>query len=71
MSDWLCIIRPPRATFIADMRADERAVMEEHFAYVERLLGGAGCCSPGRRSIRRSGRRCWPDATDRSRLARR
>ncbi|MDP9258001.1 MAG: YciI family protein [Actinomycetota bacterium] len=39
MSDWLCIIRPPRATFIADMRDDERAVMSEHFAYLERLLG--------------------------------
>jgi hypothetical protein len=30
MSDWLCIIRPPRATFISDMRDDERAVMREH-----------------------------------------
>ena len=39
MSDWLCIIRPPRLTFISDMRDDERAVMREHFAYLERLLG--------------------------------
>jgi uncharacterized protein len=38
MSDWLCIIRPPRATFIADASEDERAVMGEHFAYLERLL---------------------------------
>jgi uncharacterized protein YciI len=38
MSDWLCIIRPPRPTFISDMRDEERAVMAEHFAYLERLL---------------------------------
>jgi uncharacterized protein len=39
MPEWLCIIRPPRATFIADMRDDERAVMAEHFAYLQGLLG--------------------------------
>ena len=39
MSDWLCIIRQPRATFNADMREDERALMSEHFAYLQRLLG--------------------------------
>jgi uncharacterized protein len=39
MSDWLCIIRPPRPTFISDMSDDERAVMRDHFAYLQRLLG--------------------------------
>jgi uncharacterized protein len=39
MSDWLCIIRPPRPTFISDMTDDERAVMHEHFGYLQQLLG--------------------------------
>jgi uncharacterized protein YciI len=39
MSDWLCIIRPPRPTFITDMSEDEAALMREHFAYLSRLLG--------------------------------
>jgi uncharacterized protein YciI len=38
MPEWLCIIRPPRATFAADMRDDERRVMQEHFAYLQGLL---------------------------------
>ena len=38
MSEWLCIIRPPRATFISDMSEHERAVMSEHFAYLQGLL---------------------------------
>jgi uncharacterized protein YciI len=38
MSDWLCIIRPPRATFISDMREHERALMGEHFGYLRQLL---------------------------------
>jgi uncharacterized protein len=39
MSDWLCIIRPPRPTFIEDMRDDEQDVMRDHLAYLRRLLG--------------------------------
>jgi uncharacterized protein YciI len=39
VNDWLCIIRPPRPSFISDMRDDERALMGEHFAYLERLVG--------------------------------
>ena len=38
MSDWVCIIRPPRATFVSDMRDDERAVMRD-----EGSLLLAGC----------------------------
>ncbi|HET6173741.1 MAG TPA: YciI family protein [Gaiellales bacterium] len=38
MSDWLCIIRPPRPTFIGDMSEEERTVMGEHFAYLQGLL---------------------------------
>jgi uncharacterized protein YciI len=38
MGDWLCIIRPPRPTFISDMSDRERALMGEHFAYLQRLL---------------------------------
>jgi uncharacterized protein YciI len=38
VAEWLCIIRPPRATFVADMRDDERELMSEHFAYLQALL---------------------------------
>ena len=38
MSEWLCIIRPPRPTFMDDASADEQRVMEEHFAYLGHLL---------------------------------
>jgi uncharacterized protein len=38
MSEWLCIIRPPRPTFMDDASAEEERVMEEHFAYLQRLL---------------------------------
>jgi uncharacterized protein YciI len=38
VSEWLCIIRPPRASFMEDMTPAEREVMEEHFAYVKSLL---------------------------------
>jgi hypothetical protein len=48
MSDWLCIIRPPRATFISDMRDDDRAGMREHLAYLERLLGEGRLLLAGR-----------------------
>ena len=38
MSHWLCIIRPPRATFMDDSTPDEDRVMSDHFAYLEGLL---------------------------------
>jgi uncharacterized protein len=38
MSEWLCIIRPPRPTFIEDASPEEQDVMREHFAYLKSLL---------------------------------
>ena len=38
MSEWLCIIRPPRPTFMHDASPEEDEVMGEHFAYLEQLL---------------------------------
>jgi hypothetical protein len=38
VTHWLCIIRPPRPTFMQDMTEDERAVMSAHFEYLEGLL---------------------------------
>ena len=38
MSDWLCIIRPPRPTFMDDSTPEEDAVMRAHFAYLAGLL---------------------------------
>ena len=38
MSEWLCIIRPPRPTFMDDASAEEERVMEKHFAYLQELL---------------------------------
>ena len=38
MSDWLCIIRPPRPTFNSDATDEEVAVMREHFTYLQGLL---------------------------------
>jgi uncharacterized protein YciI len=38
MSEWLCIIRPPRATFMEDASPAELDVMSEHFAYLKGLL---------------------------------
>lgn len=38
MSDWLCLIRPCRPTFIADASDEERRIMGEHFEYLKRLL---------------------------------
>ena len=38
MSEWLCIIRPPRVTFMEDITPAEAEVMEEHFEYLKSLL---------------------------------
>jgi uncharacterized protein YciI len=38
MSEWLCIIRPPRATFMEDSTPEEDALMSAHFEYLKRLL---------------------------------
>jgi uncharacterized protein YciI len=38
MSDWLCLIRPPRPTFVDDMTDDEARVMGEHFEYLQSLM---------------------------------
>jgi uncharacterized protein YciI len=38
MSDWLCIIRPPRPTFMEDSTPEEDEVMRAHFAYLKGLL---------------------------------
>ena len=38
MSEWLCIIRPPRPSFLSDASEHEQAVMRDHFAYLQRLL---------------------------------
>jgi uncharacterized protein YciI len=36
-SEWLCIIRPPRPTFIEDATEEEDRVMGEHFRYLRDL----------------------------------
>jgi uncharacterized protein len=38
MSDWLCIIRPPRPTFMEDSTPEENEVMRAHFEYLKGLL---------------------------------
>ena len=38
MSQWLCIIRPPRPTFMDDSTPEEDAVMSAHFEYLRSLL---------------------------------
>jgi uncharacterized protein len=38
MSEWLCIIRPPRPTFMDDSTPEEDAVMSAHFEYLKGLL---------------------------------
>jgi hypothetical protein len=40
MSHFLYKLVPPRPTFPTDMSAAEGAVMERHFAYWARLIGG-------------------------------
>ncbi len=51
-SHFLYLIKPSRATFIDDMTPEEEAVIEEHFAYLKRLLAEgrlvfAGPCLDG------------------------
>jgi uncharacterized protein YciI len=38
VSQWIYTLRPPRPSFAQDMTDEERAVMEQHIAYLERLL---------------------------------
>jgi uncharacterized protein YciI len=38
LSDWLCVIRPPRASFMEDATPEEGEIMREHFAYLKGLL---------------------------------
>ena len=38
MGEWVCILRPPRATFIEDATEEERSIMSDHFHYLEGLL---------------------------------
>jgi len=38
VSHWLCIIRPPRPTFMDDSTPEEDQVMTDHFAYLTSLL---------------------------------
>jgi len=38
VSHWLCIIRPPRPTFMDDSTPEEDQVMSDHFAYLKGLL---------------------------------
>jgi hypothetical protein len=38
VSQWLCLIRPPRGSFMDDATPAEQDVMREHFAYLESLL---------------------------------
>jgi uncharacterized protein len=38
VSEWLCIIRPPRPTFIDDASPEEQAIMGDHFEYLKSLL---------------------------------
>jgi len=38
VAEWLCLLRPPRQTFVDDMTEDEAAIMRDHFRYLETLL---------------------------------
>jgi uncharacterized protein YciI len=38
VSDWLCVIRPPRATFMEDASPEELEIMQRHFEYLQSLL---------------------------------
>jgi uncharacterized protein len=38
VSEWLCVIRPPRATFMEDASPAEQDVMRERFEYLKGLL---------------------------------
>ena len=38
MGDWLCIIRPPRPTFMKDSTPEEDEVMSAHFEYLKGLF---------------------------------
>jgi uncharacterized protein YciI len=38
VTEWLCIIRPPRTTFVEDMSPEEQEIMQKHFEYLKSLL---------------------------------
>jgi uncharacterized protein YciI len=38
VNEWLCIIRPPRATFMEDASPEEQEIMQRHFEYLKSLL---------------------------------
>jgi uncharacterized protein len=38
VSEWLCVIRPPRVTFMEDATPEEQEIMREHFEYLKSLL---------------------------------
>jgi uncharacterized protein len=38
VSEWLCIIRPPRAGFMDDASPEEQEIMQKHFEYLKSLL---------------------------------
>jgi uncharacterized protein len=48
MAQFITFLSPSRATFPADATADERAVVDAHFAYLQRLLGAGRLILAGR-----------------------
>ena len=38
VSEWLCVIRPPRVTFMEDATPEEQEIMRKHFEYLKSLL---------------------------------
>jgi uncharacterized protein YciI len=55
MSEWLCVIRPARTTFMEDASPEESQVMRDHFAYLKSLLDAGKLVLAGPRSTHRSG----------------
>jgi uncharacterized protein YciI len=47
MGHYLYKLIPPRPTFMADMTADEAAIMEQHFDYWTSLLDGGAVVAYG------------------------
>ena len=38
MAEFVCILRPPRQTFVEDITEEEREIMGRHFRYLQGLL---------------------------------
>ena len=38
MAEFICILTPPRQTFVEDITDEEREIMSRHFRYLEGLL---------------------------------